>query len=67
MNKSPKKWMKFYGVGLVIIFIIQGFFFWTEDRVLSYFNMICAGVILVLLISMIVKEKKVSKNRGDIK
>ncbi|KGR78352.1 hypothetical protein [Ureibacillus manganicus] len=59
--------MKFYGVGLVIIFIIQGFFFWTEDRVLSYFNMICAGVILVLLISMIVKEKKVSKNRGDIK
>lgn len=64
MKKPSNNW-KFYGVGLFIIFSVQSYFFWNSERVLSYFNMICAIVILIILVSFTYKEKKLIKSRGE--
>ncbi|SOC36050.1 hypothetical protein SAMN05877842_10275 [Ureibacillus acetophenoni] len=67
MKRPLNNCMKFYGIGLIIIFSIQSYFFWNEERVLSYFNILCAIVILTILISLNKKDRKLSKSRGDSK
>lgn len=67
MKRPSNNWMKFYGIGLIIIFSIQSYFFWNEERVLSYFNILCTIVILTILIFLIKKNRKLSKSRGDSK
>ncbi|CAM5203650.1 putative protein OS=Ureibacillus acetophenoni OX=614649 GN=SAMN05877842_10275 PE=4 SV=1 [Ureibacillus acetophenoni] len=56
MKKQPNKWMKYYAVGLIVLFIIQSILFWDRERVLSYFNIICA--IVVIFISFLLYKNK---------
>lgn len=56
MKKQPNKWMKYYAVGLIFLFTIQSILFWDRERVLSYFNIICA--IVVIFISFLLYKNK---------
>ncbi|MBM7607200.1 hypothetical protein JOD29_000437 [Lysinibacillus composti] len=50
MLKQSPGLMRLIGIGLIIIFIIQSFLYWNEERVLAILNILCAGTIFVILI-----------------